>query len=158
MSATADVAARVAALETAEEARNLIAAYARAVDSQDIDALGQVFGKHAVLRSRDRRHEGIDEIEAFFRAEFAVNPCANRHFVSNVRVTDATPDAASVSAYFIFVTASGGTSIVGWGSYADRMTRIDRELRIVDKFITVDHRGPADRGWAERLAAEVATR
>ncbi len=156
MTSTTD--ARLATLETAEAARNLLAEYATAVDTRDPDALRRVFAPDALLTSPRRRLEGIEAIVAFYEETFATNPCARRHFVTTVRVSDPTPLDASVSAYFVFTTASAGTSILGWGRYRDRVVRVDGDLRIAVKDITVDHQGSLADGWADRLATEVATR
>jgi ketosteroid isomerase-like protein len=149
---------RLAVLETAEATRTLVAAYAAAVDGKDLDGLGGVFAPGAVLRSPNRHIEGFDAIADYFGATFAANPCAARHFVTTVRVVDVTASSASAHSYFLYTTASAGTSIFGWGRYEDRIAVVDGRLRIVDKYIEVDHTGSLHAGWADRLAAEVATR
>lgn len=149
---------RLAALETAEAARAIVADYAYAVDAQDLDALRTVFAPDALLTAGERRWQGIGEIEGFFDHQFTANPCARRHFITTVQVSDATAERASVRSYFIFTTAVAGTSILGWGQYRDRVAWTDAGLRIAEKDISVDHQGPVEDGWADRLAAEVATR
>lgn len=149
---------RLRTLETAEATRTLVATYAAAVDGKDLDRLGDVFAPDAILRSPNRHIEGLEAIGDFFGATFAANPCAARHFVTTVRVLDVTASSASAHSYFLYTTASAGTSIFGWGRYEDRVAVVDGRLRIVDKYIEIDHTGPLDKGWADRLAAEVATR
>lgn len=154
----ADLHERVAALEAAEALRNLVADYAVAVDTCDIEAVERVFAPDAVMSAPGRRWEGIDAIKGFLGGDFAANPVARRHFVTNVRITDADAHSAAATSYFLYTTASAGTSILGWGTYTDRARRVDGAWRLVGKDIVVAHSGPMEDGWAHTLAAEIAAR
>ena len=136
--------ARLNALEAAAALRNLTADYASAVDTRDIEAVRRVFAADAVMTAPGRRWEGIDDIAAFFDDNFRANPLARRHFVTNVRITDARAGTAAATSYFLYTTASAGTSILGWGSYADRAVEFDGRWQIVEKDIAVQHRGPLE--------------
>ena len=137
---------RLIALEAAAELRNLTADYACAIDTRDIEAVRRVFSADAILTAPGRRWEGIDAIAAFFEEDFRANPAARRHFVTNIRVTDATAGTAAATSYFLFTNASAEASILGWGSYTDRVVEFDGRWQIAEKDIAVQHRGPLEDG------------
>ena len=148
---------RLNALEAAAALRNLTADYASAIDAHDIEAVRRVFAADAVMTAPGMRCEGIDDIAAFFDDVFS-EPVSRRHFMTNVRITDARVGTAAATSYFLFTEASADASILGWGSYVDRAVEFDGRGQFVEKDIVVQHRGPLEEGWAGSLAAEVATR
>ena len=146
------LAERVARLETIERARGLIADYAEAVDRQNLAALARVFGPEAVLTTPGRTFEGITAITEFYRTTFADDPSARRHFVTNVRVDDASSTTASFTSYFLYTAGTRGESVLGWGRYTDLFAYLDAdrcELRLASKHIEIDHRGPVAATWAD---------
>lgn len=152
-----DLAVRLARMEMAEAARSLVAAYAMAADARDPEAAAALFTDDAVVAG-SRRHEGRDAIFTYYRDAFGVTPCDHRHFITTVRVSELTADEAVVDAYFIHVTASAGTSILGWGRYHDRVRLVDGRALFAEKHIAMDHTGPLDKGWADAMAVAVSTR
>ena len=142
-----DLSVRLRRLETIEAARGLVAEYANTVDERDLDRFSRIFSPDAVLSAGDTRHEGIDAIVEFFRTRFASDPTDRRHFVTNVRVVDASPTAATLTSYFLFTAGTNGESVLGWGRYTDRFAPADGELRFVAKHIAVEFRGPVDATW-----------
>lgn len=152
-----DLNQRLARVELAGAATSLVATYAFAVDSRDADAVVALFANDAVVAA-SARHEGRAAISAYYRNAFATSPCTSRHFITTVRVVDVSATDATVESYFIYVTADAGRSILGWGRYHDQVRRIGDDVCFTEKRITIDHRGPIEAGWADRLAAEVSTR
>jgi uncharacterized protein (TIGR02246 family) len=147
-----DLPARLERLETVEAARGLVALYADAVDAQDFDALAGLFAPDAVVTARGRHIEGRDAIVDFYRAVFADDPSTRRHFVTNVRVVDASPTSATLASYFLFFAGSGGESILGWGRYLDRCARFGAHARFSSKDIEVAFRGPVAAAWGAGVA------
>ena len=151
-----DLATRVARLETTEAARNLASAYADLIDRSDVGSLAHVFAPDAVLTTARGDHHGLVGLGEFFGSHFAAAPLPRRHFITNTRVLHATADTAECDSYFLYTTASGPNSIIGWGRYRDVMKRVGGKLRIASKDITMDFVGPIASGWADALAAVAA--
>lgn len=148
-----ELATRIARLETTEAARNLVAAYADLIDRSDVASLDHVFTPDAVLTTARGNHHGLSGLGEFFGSHFAAAPLPRRHFITNTRVLHADAETAECDSYFLYTTASGANSIIGWGRYRDTMKRVDGQLRIASKDITMDFVGPIASGWADELAA-----
>ena len=152
-----ELTARLARLETIEAARGLLAAYAQLVDDRDVDGLAAIFSRDAVLTASGRPYDGRDAVLDFYRRAFAADPSGRRHFVTNVRVVDASAAMVTLSAYLLFTAGTGGDSVLGWGRYRDRVDVVDGTKLITAKDIVVDHRGPVQATWGPALTGTVTS-
>jgi uncharacterized protein (TIGR02246 family) len=142
---------RLASLETAEEARNLLVAYGRGCDRHDAHSFVALFADDMVLTAgAEARWEGRDAVVEFYRAAFDP-PEAQRHFITNVTVTERSPQTATIHSYFIVVRSSKGRSLLGWGSYCDTFKRVDGSLQFASKHITLDWLDDVKVGWVAAL-------
>ena len=137
---------RIAALEFAEAARQLLARYAEVMDRRDASELDQLFAADAVVATASGERRGIDEVRAFYDRHFATSGEV-RHFITNTRITHASPSRVVCESYLFYVAAIGGESTVGWGDYRDVIERRPEGLRIVEKSIMMPFRGPVVPGW-----------
>ena len=142
---------RLASLETAEEARNLLVAYGRGCDRHDAGSLAALFANDMVLTAgEDARWEGRDSVVGFYRAAFDP-PEPQRHFITNVTVTERSPRTATIHSYFVVVRSSNGQSLLGWGSYRDTFKRVDGSLQFASKHICLDWLDDVKVGWVAAL-------
>ena len=139
--------ARLATLETAELAREASWRYATAVDIPDFDLLASAFTDDAVLVTRRGPREGRDPILEYSRTALA-DPIARKHFLVNQKVTSAGPGVALLESYFLYTYAGADTSVLGWGSYTDRIRVIDGVGYIEEKRISIDVHSDIRQGWA----------
>src|SRR5436190_14654320 len=95
--------ARLARQETAEDVRSVFAAYARAVDAQDPQALRPVFAEDVVLTAGAASFAGLDAVIGFFSEYWSSYPAVRRHFVTNVDVSPRSSSGADATASFLFV-------------------------------------------------------
>lgn len=142
---------RLARLETAEEARSLIAAYARACDEHDLDAMAAVLHPDIVVSTPETSWRGRVDVIGFFRTSWAANSASQRHFIANVAVDRLEPSGADATASFWHVTASDDRSLVGWGSYRDTYLRHEGRLLLLAKHIRMDVQVSLADGWAGAL-------
>jgi uncharacterized protein (TIGR02246 family) len=143
----ARVAERLEMLETAERAREASWRYATAVDAADLDLLAQVFTDDAVLTTRKGPRQGRDEIVAYYAIALA-DPVARKHFLVNQTVTWIEPGVADMESYFLYTYAGEDTSVLGWGTYNDRVRVVDGVGCIAQKRISIDIHADSRSGWA----------
>lgn len=143
----ATVAARVEQFETAELARAASWRYATAVDTPDLDLLATVFTEDAVLVTSKGPRTGRDEVVAYYAAALSA-PVARKHFLVNQAVTVTGPGRALMESYFMYTYAGDDTSILGWGTYTDRIRVIDGVGYIEEKRISVDVHADTRVGWS----------
>jgi uncharacterized protein (TIGR02246 family) len=143
----ARVGERLEMLETAERAREASWRYATAVDSADPALLAQVFTDDAVLTTRKGPRQGRDEIVAYYAIALA-DPVARKHFLVNQTVTWIEPGVADMESYFLYTYAGEDTSVLGWGTYNDRVRVIDGVGCIAQKRISIDVHADTRSGWA----------
>jgi uncharacterized protein (TIGR02246 family) len=143
----ARVAERLEMLETAERAREASWRYATAVDAADLDLLAQVFTDDAVLTTRKGPRQGRDEIVAYYAITLA-DPVARKHFLVNQTVTWIEPGVADMESYFLYTYAGEDTSVLGWGTYNDRVRVVDGVGCIAQKRISIDVHTDSRSGWA----------
>lgn len=145
----ARLSARIDHLETLEAARQATWRYANAVDGPDFDLLADAFTEDAVLMSRSGDKRGREAVLAYYRSALEA-PIGRKHLLCNQEVEVSGPGAAIVRSYFAYTYAGDATSILGWGSYVDRV-RIEGGVgRICEKRITIDASGEVAPGWATR--------
>ena len=147
---------RLARLETAERARNLVAAYATAVDAEDADALTAIFAPDMVLSTPHRHCPDREAVLEFYRGTFARSRSPKRHFITNVAV-DQSGEGAVATSYFVFIAADDDEPLIGWGRYRDTFGWRDGRLVFVSKWIETELQVDVREGWAEALLA-LATR
>ena len=145
----ATVGRRVADLALMEQARAATWRYALAADAPDLDLLREVFSEDAVLRSRSGAKEGREAVLAYY-AQALADPIGRKHLLTNQEVEVVGPAEAVVRSYFAYTYAGEATSILGWGSYVDRVRVEDGVARIFDKQITIDASGDVHPGWATK--------
>jgi uncharacterized protein (TIGR02246 family) len=143
----ARAAERLERLETAERAREASWRYAAAVDTPDLGRLAQVFTEDAVLTTRKGPRQGRDEIVAYYATALA-DPVARKHFLVNQTVTWVEPGVADMESYFLYTYAGADTSVLGWGTYHDRVRVIDGVGYIAQKRISIDVHADTRSGWA----------
>ena len=104
-----------------EQIRETVAAYAHHADTGRFDDLAALFVDDGVLETDEQQWRGRAAIRVFLAgtgsalAEATTRPLI-RHHVSNLRITVASPDEATGSAYFFVVTERGPDH---WGRYRD---------------------------------------
>ena len=143
----ATVAARLERLETAELARAASWRYATAVDTPDLELLATVFTEDAVLTTSKGSRQGRDEVVAYYATALSA-PVDRKHFLVNQTVTPLGPGRALMESYFMYTYAGDDTSILGWGTYVDRVRVIDGVGYIEEKRISVDIHADTRSGWA----------
>jgi hypothetical protein len=129
---------RVACLETAEEVRRLLAAYAGACDVHDLAALSTILHPDVELIVADRSWHGPGDVLDFFRSHWADAAGPQRHFLTNIALHRLEPAGAEATAYFLHLTADGDRPLIGWGSYHDTFSRQDGVLLLRTKEIAMD--------------------
>jgi ketosteroid isomerase-like protein len=144
---------RVARLETAEEVRNLAAAYGRACDHHDLDAIRKMFHPDAVLSVPGQSWSGADDVVGFYRGAWGDQPSPSRHFMAGVATSNLEADRAESTSYFSYVTTVDGQSNVGWGEYRDTFVRHDGRMVFGSKHIEMDLLVDVNDGWAKELRA-----
>ena len=144
----ARLSSRLERLELTEAARLATWRYANAVDGPDFDLLAEVFTDDAVLASRSGDKRGRDAVLAYYRGALEA-PIARKHLLANQEVEIVSPSEAIVRSYFAYTYAGDSTSILGWGSYSDRVRMEDGVARISEKRITIDASGDVLPGWGK---------
>jgi hypothetical protein len=138
-----------------EEIRNLRTLYAHHLDSNNIDALHQVFSDDAVVEVTVGKMEGIEAIKEGLRQAFNLYDRDLRgsypflHAIANHWVKLTGPDTAIGRCYLIdFETASKSdpNPLLLLGLYADEYQRTDGEWRITRTRLEVV--------WPERNGAD----
>jgi hypothetical protein len=138
---------RVQRLEEAEAARNLFHRYASTLDDPTPEGVAALFTEDGVLRTRLGVSTGRAEIAAFYRNRLAVDDAPKRHFIVNPRTTWVAPGVVEVASYFLFTGRGGDRSIIGWGTYLDRIRVTDGEALFEDKTITLEVGTDLESGW-----------
>jgi hypothetical protein len=146
----ADLAQRVARLEAVEGVRRTLSDYVLALDSGQLDALGQLFTEDAVfemvgLGPRDGIYHGREAIirDFYGRLRSAGDPHSSfgsGHYATNQQVEVNGTEATSI-AYFVEVVGRGGqnASLLG-GLYQHRLRYEGERWRFAAKRITVTFR------------------
>jgi len=146
-----DLERRLARLETAEEVRGLAAAYALACDRKDLERMRAILAPDVVVSVPGQAWTGVEEALGFFAAAWEANPTPSRHFMTNVAMRKLEPDRAEATSYFLYVSAFGEASQIGWGTYDDTFVRHDGRLVFHTKHIDMDLLVDLDDGWAVAL-------
>jgi ketosteroid isomerase-like protein len=138
---------RLAALEGAEAARVALASYCSAVDAQDLVGVSALLDRAVVLSIGDMTVNGYDDVVKFFRSAFADDQSRKSHFVTNVAPRWLGGDVVHVDAYFLWTAGTDSQSIIGWGTYSDRVKVVDGAGKFTSIEIAIRHMGDIDDGW-----------
>lgn len=143
-----DLAARLERLETAEAARRASNRYARGIDTRDFELLSRTFTADAQLHlDKGREFNGRDAIVDFYRQR--LNPeHAQKHYIVNNDVEWTSPNNAVLTSYLLVVTAGPEQSVMGWGTYIDRIEVIGGIGYIAEKTILIQGMHDVREGWA----------
>lgn len=139
---------RVARLEEAEIARNLLHAYAEVLDDPTPEAVAELFAEDGVLSVPAGDFTGRDEIAGFFRSRFGPESGEKRHFLTDVRTRALAPGVVEVASYFLFTSRERDASGLGWGTYLDVIDVADGRAVFRHKTITPHVTTDLTRGWA----------
>lgn len=141
---TASILARLERLERREAAHAAAVAYAEAVDSGDLRAIGAAFSERAILTIPSGTIVGRTAIVDFYQSRLAGS--VKRHFLSNIVVTDS--DALRVRSYYLFTSRETDASGFGWGRYHDEVVIPASGTALLSaKTISPDLAGSIDEGW-----------
>ncbi len=138
---------RLQRLEDLECVRGVLLAYPAAVDGQDLEALRRLFHTDVHLVSRSDVH-GREAALDYFARFFASNWRDTRHYVANL-VVGVDGDEATATSYYHQTAVVDGQSVIGWGTYRDRVARTDQGWQITEKVNHVLAMTPIAAGWAE---------
>ena len=119
-------------------AAQLLYAYARAVDTGDIEALRGLAVPDVLLTRSDGTRQGIEAFLDLYR-DFAASPVqASKHVIANVQAFPEADGGLRALAYFeaTMFDADAQTRLV-IGEYSDSMREVDGQLRFTHKRITV---------------------
>lgn len=138
---------RLRQLEASEAARSLLNEYAMAADGRVVEPVLALFSPDAVLHSPRGVHAGLDEIARSYRDGWAMDPSRKRHFVTNVQTAVRPDGTVEASAYFFYVGRDATRSVIGWGSYDDRIDVSGNRPVFLAKKITLIMSTDLDNGW-----------
>ncbi|MFD0688618.1 nuclear transport factor 2 family protein [Actinomadura fibrosa] len=142
-----DLLRRLRRLEDMEAARNHLHRYAAALDTPAPDSIAALFTEDGVLRTRLGEFTGREAIAGFYRDRLAADPSEKRHFITSPRTTWAAPGVVEIASYFLF-TARAGTSVLGWGTYLDRLRIQAGAPLFTEKTIEIHMGTDLAKGWA----------
>lgn len=137
---------RVARLEEAELARNLLHAYAEVLDDPTPEAVAALFTDDGVLSVPTGDHAGREAVTGFYRDRL-VGASEKRHFIMNVRTRSLGPGVVEVASYFVFTARDVDASGLGWGTYLDVVEVGDGVARFRRKTITPHLATDLTAGW-----------
>lgn len=138
-------------LQDAEEARNLLHAYAETLDDPTPERVAALFTEDGVLEVPSGTFTGRAEVQGFYRSRLGPDDGEKRHFLVNVRTRHLAPGLVEVASYFVFTGRHSDRSALGWGTYLDRI-RVEeragsRVARFAHKTITPHLATDLDAGW-----------
>jgi hypothetical protein len=138
---------RLAAMEGAEAARIALSSYCSAVDAQDLRAMSSLLDRAVVLSIGDLTVEGYDNVVEFFRSAFADDPSRKSHFVTNMVPRWLGRGDVHIDSYFLWTAGADSQSIIGWGTYSDRV-KVDNGVgKFTSIEIAIRHVGEIGDGW-----------
>jgi len=145
--AFAALADRVARLEEAEVARNLLHTYAEILDDPTPEQVAALFTDDGVLSVPAGDFAGRDAITGFYRDRLGPGSSEKRHFIMNVRTRPQGPGLVEVASYFVFTAREPAASGLGWGTYLDLIEVADGVARFRHKTITPHLATDLVGGW-----------
>jgi len=143
------LADRVARLEEAELARNLLHAYAEVLDDPTPEAVAALFTDDGVLSVPAGDFAGRDAVTGFYRDRLGPGASEKRHFIMNVRTRPQAPGLVEVASYFLFTARESAASGLGWGTYLDLVEVTGGVARFRHKTITPHLATDLSAGWPD---------
>ncbi|GAA1541342.1 nuclear transport factor 2 family protein [Nocardioides humi] len=143
------LAERLLRLEEIETARGLYNVYAETLDDPDPDTVAPLFTEDAVLHTPVGDFVGREAILDFYTKAFADDTSVKRHFITNSRVVAHRPGEVHLVSYFLYVGRGDDASIVGWGTYDDRIDVSGTQPLFREKTIDVHVGTDLSTGWAK---------
>jgi len=145
----AQAEARLLELESVEAIRRLLARYCRALDARDLMNLSTLFARdaHLVVTPWNVDVRSRDAITEFYRQFFATPAQDDRHYAVN-QIIEKYGDGYRSFCYFHATEVQGSQSIVGWGTYEDRLIQEDGQWKFAERRITIHVLTPIEKGWA----------
>lgn len=119
-------------LATHEAARDLVHAYATAVDDADPEAVADLFVDEGELVTPSGVHTGRAAIAEFYRLRLGA---PKRHFVTNLSVLLRADGLVQARSYFLFTSREQAASGLGWGSYLDLITVVEADVPVRVRFL-----------------------
>jgi|TARA_B110000263_G_scaffold27378_1_gene20870 hypothetical protein len=138
---------RLAALEGAETARIILAKYATAVDGQDLGAVSSLLDRAVVLSIGEMTVDGYKDVVDFFRSAFVDDPAQKSHFVTNMAPRWLGDGNVHIDAYFMWTAGEESKSIIGWGTYSNRVKVKEGTGKLTKIEIAIRHMGEIGEGW-----------
>lgn len=114
----------------------LVARYCHHVDRGPADAIAPLFTADGVLDLGERRLEGRDAIDAFYR-DRATRGITSRHVVANLLVEAAGDSEAHVTSTLLLFRELAATTPVIVADYYDRVVLEDGEWRFASKRVEI---------------------
>jgi uncharacterized protein (TIGR02246 family) len=128
----------VSELEDVEEIRQLLARYCHYGDSLDSGAFAECFTEDAVLDAQGVRSAGREQIRQrveAYRPIYVERPL--RHVTANI-VIDVDGDEARAASYIVLFAAGAQPSVLGTGTYHDRLRRVGGRWFFSERVATPD--------------------
>ena len=144
-----DLEVRIARLEEIEKARGLYHVYAETLDDPNPDTVAPLFTTDAVLHTPIGDFSGREAIHEFYTKAFAGDTSVKRHFITNSRVVAHEPGQVTLASYFLYVGRGDDSSIIGWGTYHDRIDVSGEAPLFAEKTIDVHVGTDLQSGWAK---------
>lgn len=140
---------RLRELENIEAVRKLLAIYPKALDARDSNTLAQLFTRDArvVVVPWNLDMRGHKNVLDFFLAYFQSDWKEPRHHYTNEYVERAGSGYTAFS-YFHETLARGDQSVIGWGTWEDKIAFEDGRWKFAERVITIMALTPVDKGWA----------
>ena len=138
---------RLAAVEGAESARIILARYAAAVDDQDLGAVSSLLDHAVVLSIGEITVDGYKNVVDFLRSAFADDPSRKSHFVTNMVPRWLGDGNVHIDAYFMWTAGEESKSLIGWGTYSNRVKVKDGTGKFTKIEIAIRHMGEIGEGW-----------
>ena len=141
------LAARLRRLEAFEAARDLGHDYAAAADTRELAPVLALFAPAAVRHSPRGGYSGHEQIAESYTAGWTLEPSRKRHFVTNTRLGLEADGTVASSAYFFLLGRGTGRSVIGWGTYEDRIDVSGERPVFTEKRITLLMSTDLATGW-----------
>lgn len=154
------LAERIRRLEDRESIRQLVATYGYVIDNRDLPAIGQLFTRDGIFRSRDgvMRAEGRDAVVQQFLGRFAQLGLSVHWTHDHVIWLDPVdPDRATGLVSSHAELMRNGVPMVTAFRYEDIYRREDGEWRFADRLLSFWYYGDV-REYPEMLGSELRMR
>jgi hypothetical protein len=125
---------RLAEMQTAQ---GVLYDYVMAVMRRQPASVAALWGPGGTLTAATGLYRGRDEIAGYFATHFAADPRARSHIIGPQRVEWVRPGLVRIRSAFS-VTAPGPGTLLGWGTYDDRIEVAGEVATFASKTIHVE--------------------